>query len=54
MTAVDGEPFSIAILGLHDVKRQVVLTLTASWLKLNLSLVRPVNKRQRGDTTQFI
>lgn len=42
------------LLGLHDVKRQVILTVTASWLKLNLSLVHPVNKRQRSDTMQFI
>lgn len=40
--------------GLDDVKRQDTLTVKASWLKLNLSLVHPVNKRQRGDTMQFI
>lgn len=42
------------LLGLHDVKRQNTLTVKASWLKLNLSLVHPVNKRQRDDTMQFI
>lgn len=42
------------LLGLYDVKRQDTLTVTASWLKLNLSLVHPVNKRKRGDTMQFI
>lgn len=33
---------------------QTALSVKASWLKLNLSLARPVNKRQRGDTMQFI
>lgn len=42
------------LLVLHVAKRQDTLTVTASWLKLNLSLVHPVNKRQRGDTMQFI
>lgn len=32
---------------------QTVLSVKASWLKLNLSLARPVNNRQRGDTMQF-
>lgn len=45
---------SLLALVFDDVKRQVTHTVTASWLKVNLSLVHPVNKRQRGDTTQFI
>lgn len=42
------------LLGLHDVQGLVTLTATASCCKLNLSLVHPVKKRQRGDTMQFI
>lgn len=54
------------LIGTSDNVRwqQLMLSLLASWqtalsvkmsrLKLNLSLARPVNKRQRGDTMQFI